>query len=198
MRVIGICGPVGSGKSTLARLLACEPGAVHLDLDAMAWETYAPGGPAYGALVARFGTGILRPDGTVDRRKLAQAALASPQAKADLEALVHPAVMDEVRKTIEHHRGRGTSVLLVEGALLLSSPHVDRSLFDAFLWLDVPREERRRRLVTSGLDREVVEQRLHAQQDLAPARDPRVYLIDGRGSPEEVARRAKVLLNRLG
>lgn len=198
MRVIGICGPAGSGKSTLAKLLACEPGAVHLDLDVVAWETYAPGGPAYGALVARFGRGILRPDGTVDRGELAQAALASPQAKADLEAVVHPAVMGELRKFVEHHQGQGTPVLLVEGALLLTSPHVDRSLFDAFLWLEVPLGERRRRLLTSGLDPEVVERRLRAQRDLVPAGDPRVYVVNGVGSPEEVARRAKGLLNRLG
>jgi len=198
MKVIGIAGPAGSGKSTLARLLARMPGAAHLDLDAVAWETYAPGGPAYAPLVARFGRGILRPDGTVDRGKLAQAAFSSPQTKADLERIVHPHVMGQVRAEAERHRNAGTRLLLVEGALLLSSPHVDRSLFDALLWLEVPLAERRTRLLASGLDPEVVERRLRAQQNLSPPDDPHVHVIDGTGSPEEVARRARELLDRLG
>ncbi len=198
MRVIGIVGPAGAGKSTLARLLAREPGTAHLDLDALAWGTYAPGGPAYAPLVARFGPGILRPDGTVDRGKLAQAAFSSPQAKADLERIVHPHVMGQVRAEAERHRSAGTRLLLVEGALLLSSLHVDRSLFDALLWLEVPLAERRRRLLASGLDPEVVARRLRAQQDLAPPEDPRVHVIDGTGSPEEVARRVRELRDRLG
>lgn len=198
MKVIGIVGPAGSGKSSLAGLLAREPGVARLDLDAVAWDTYAPGGPAYAPLVARFGTAVLRPDGTVDRGKLAQAALSSFQAKADLEAIVHPEVVAVVRRAIADEENKGTRFLLVEGALLLSSPHVDRAPFDAFLWLEVPVGERRRRLLTSGLDPGVVERRLRAQRDLAPPNDPQVHVIDGTGPPEEVARRARELLDRLG
>jgi dephospho-CoA kinase len=198
MKVIGIAGPSGSGKSTLARHLATEPGVAYLDADALAWATYAPGGPAYFPLVARFGEDILAEDGTVDRARLARAAFATPQAKADLEAIVHPRVMDEVRRAIERHRDAGTRILLVEGALLLSSPHVDRSLFDAVLWLEVPAEERRARLLDSGLDREAVARRLRGQRDLVPPRDPRVHVVDGRGEPEEVAARVAELLRAGG
>jgi len=198
MTVIGIAGPAGSGKSTVARLLSRRPGFAHVDCDELAWATYLPGGPGYSALVARFGTGVLAEDGTVDRARLARVALADPQAKADLEAVVHPHVMSEVRTAIERHRGAGTRVLLVEGALLLASPYVDRSLFDALVWLSAPRAERRRRLLSSGLDAEVVERRLAAQQDLVPPPDPRVHVVDGRGSPQEVARRVAALLDKLG
>jgi dephospho-CoA kinase len=198
MKVIGLSGPTGSGKSAVARYLAGQPGFAHLDGDALAWATYAPGGPAYAPLVARFGKDILCEDGTVDRASLARAALATPQAKADLEAIVHPRVMDEVRREVERHRNAGTRILLVEGALLLSSPHVERSLFDAFVWLSAPEEVRRRRLLASGLDPEAVERRLSAQRDLVPSKDPRVHVVDGEGSPPEVAGRVVALLGSLG
>lgn len=198
MKVIGIVGPAGSGKSTVARLLASQPGTVCLDCDALAWAAYHPGGPAYSALVSRFGEGILACDRTVNRTELARIAWATPQAKQDLERIVHPAVMAAIGQAIEEHAAKGTNWLLVEGALLLSSAYVDRSLFDAFVWLSVPEEERRRRLRSSGLDAKVIEQRLAAQHDLLPPSDPRVHIVDGSGSPEEVAQRVKGLLDRLG
>ncbi|MCX7751018.1 MAG: dephospho-CoA kinase [Candidatus Bipolaricaulota bacterium] len=197
MRVVGVAGPSGAGKSTLARLLARRPGFAHLDCDALAWAAYAPGGPAYAALVARFGKGILAPDGTVDRGRLAQAALASPEGKADLEAIVHPVVVDGIRRAIEEHRAAGTGVLLVEGALLLASPHVDRALFDLVLWVEVPEEERRRRLLGAGLAPEAVERRLQLQRGLQPPADPRVRVLHGSGAPAAVAERAAALLKEV-
>jgi len=194
MKVIGIAGPAGSGKSTVARFLAKRRGFARLDCDELAWATYRPEGSAYASLVARFGTGILAGDGTVDRARLAAAAFADPQAKKGLEAIVHPAVMAAVRQAVTEHRTLGTQVLLVEGALLLDSPHVDRSIFDAFVWLSVPEAERRKRLLASGLEREVVERRLSAQRALAPPQEPRVRVVDGRGSSAEVAGRVLALL----
>jgi dephospho-CoA kinase len=198
MRVIGIVGPAGSGKSTVARCLEGQPGVARLDCDELAWETYRPGRHAYSGLVAAFGEGVLASDGTVDRKRLAAAALSSSQGRHTLERIVHPEVMAAVAHAVAEHAAKGTKWLLVEGALLLASPHVDRSLFDAFLWIEVPISERRRRLVEAGLNAGTVEGRLAAQRDLAPPSDERVYLLDGRGSPEDVARRARALLDRIG
>jgi hypothetical protein len=66
---------------------------------------------------------------------------------------------------------------------------VDRSFFDAFVWLSVPEEERKARLLTAGLDEESVARRLALQADLLPPRLPNLLLVDGRGPPAEVARR---------
>lgn len=197
MKVIGIAGPAGSGKSTVARLLSCRPGFAYVDCDELGWSAYLPGRSAYAPLVARFGRGILDQDGTVNRSRLSAIALASPEAKRDLEAIVHPKVMAAVRRVIAEHQGRGTQVLLVEGALLLSSPHVDLALFDAFVWLSAPEAERRRRLLGCGLAREAVERRLSAQRDLAAPETPRVHVVDGQGPPSEVADRLLALLDTL-
>jgi dephospho-CoA kinase len=189
MRVVGIVGPAGSGKSTVCRILSRRPRILHINCDELAWETYRPGGPAYLALLSRFGEGILAQDRTVDRKKLGELISRDPKAKADLEAIVHPPVMEAVKERVAKARQEGKTLTLVEGALLLSSPHVDRSFFDAFVWLSVPEEERKARLLSAGLDEESVARRLALQADLLPPRLPNLLLVDGRGPPAEVARR---------
>ncbi len=189
MRVIGIAGPAGSGKSTVCRILSRRSGVVHIDCDHLAWETYRPGGPAYLPLLARFGEGILAPDGAVDRAKLRAIVFADPKAKADLEEIVHPLVMEALETILDRERKRGTKMALVEGALLLSSPHVRREAFDLFVWLSVSEKERQKRLLASGLDSKTVAQRFSAQADLVPPKIPNLLVVDGEGTPAEVARR---------
>lgn len=196
MRVVGIAGPSGSGKSTVARMLARRPGFAHVDCDALAWEAYRPGGPAYLGVLARFGRAVLNPDGTVNREKLGALVLSDPQAKKALEDLVHPFVMEALRKCAQRARAKGTKYLLVEGALLLHSPHVDRDFFDLFLWLSVPEEQRRERLRAAGLPEELIARRLRAQADLTPPVVPNLVVVDGTGPPAEVARRVLAVITR--
>ena len=77
----------------MARILAERTGVERIDLDRVAWETYAPGKPTCELLVDRFGTEILSSDGQIDRERLASIAFVSDAAREDLEAIVHPAVI---------------------------------------------------------------------------------------------------------
>jgi len=182
----------------VCRMLARRPGIGHVDCDQLAHATYRPGGPAYLRILSRFGEDILTPSGGINREKLAELIYSDPQAKHDLEAIVHPLVMEELKGEIRRHRELGTRWLLVEGALLLSSPYVDRSLFDVFVWLSAPEEERRRRLLAAGVPWESVEARLEAQRDLSPPKADCVYLVDSSGPPAEVATRVLSLLRDFG
>jgi len=146
MKIIGLAGKPGSGKSAIAQKLAGRPGVKWIDLDRVAWETYAPGMTAFDDLVERFGRAILGENGTIDRSRLGTIVFSDAEAMDDLEAIVHPAVAEHLRRVSHSALERGVQVLLVEGALLTVSRHVDRSDYDAIVWLDVPDEERRRRL----------------------------------------------------
>lgn len=189
MRVIGVVGPAGSGKSTVCRILSRREGVVHIDCDRLGWETYRPGGPAYLPILARFGEGILASDGTVDREKLGALVFSDPQAKRDLEEIVHPLVMDMVEQKLAEARKKEAKMALVEGALLLSSPHAKPELFDLFIWLSVNPEKRENRLRAAGLSEETIRRRFSAQEELVPPRFPNVIVVDGKGPPAEVARR---------
>ncbi len=191
MKVVGLAGPAGTGKSTVARMLARRAGFAHVDCDVLAWDAYRPGGPAYLGVLARFGQDILNPDGTVNREKLGTQVFSDPQARQDLEGLVHPWVMEALRKKAAEAKQKGTQYLLVEGALLLNSPHVDRDFFDLFIWLSVCEEERRRRLRRAGVPERLIEGRFAAQANLTPPLLPNLLVVEGEGPPAEVARRVR-------
>lgn len=150
MKVIGLAGRAGSGKSAVARYLAQQPAVEWIDLDIVAWDTYRKGTAVYKRLCAAFGNDIVSECGQIDRIRLAQAAFANHENQATLDAIVHPAVSEAVADIIRQHRQQGTEILLIEGALLASSPHVDRSIYDLMLWFEVPDAVRMQRLQASG------------------------------------------------
>jgi dephospho-CoA kinase len=150
MKVIGLAGRAGSGKSTVARFLAELPGIEWIDLDAVAWETYAVGTDVYKGLIDAFGESILSKTGDIDRARLAQAAFATPQLRQRLNELVHPAVSKSVESLIDDAKDRNVEILLIEGALLATSPHVDRSVYDRILWLETSDNARLVRLQAIG------------------------------------------------
>jgi dephospho-CoA kinase len=182
MIVVGLAGPAGSGKSAVARKVARRAGVAWIDLDRVAWSTYEPDGPAFHALLARFGPDILAADGRVDRGALAAKAFGDPASKRNLERIVHPAVNAALAASIGEERRRGRQVLLVEGALLASSPDVDRDLFGVILWLDVPFPVRGARLRKDGREHHAAR-----NDELTPSGD--VVRIDADASLDEVAER---------
>ena len=181
-RVIGLAGRPGCGKSAVARELADRPGVEAIDLDRVAWETYVPGTPTYDRLVLRFGCEILSDDGRIDRGKLANLALSNPTAQRELEAIVHPAVNERMDGFMQAAERRGARILLVEGALLASSPYVDRSIFDAVFWLEASDETRRNRLRSDAREE-------HADRMDAVGPDATTIVIDAEGTVFEVAER---------
>lgn len=100
MILVGLTGGIGAGKSTVARMLA-ERGAVIIDADAIVRSLQQPGEPVFDAIVERFGTGILLPDGTLDRAALAARVFAEPDELAALNAIVHPAVREQIARQLE-------------------------------------------------------------------------------------------------
>lgn len=182
MKVIGLAGNAGSGKSTIAQALSKRKSIKAIDLDKAAWESYQPRSPTYWRLVTRFGQGILDTEGAIDRTRLGAVVFSDERALADLNAIVHPAVINQLRETMSEEEAQGTHILLVEGALLATSSHVDRSLFDAIIWLDVSSGTRQSRLKAAG-------RKTHIERVLPRPRSPKVTTIDAEGSIAEVVER---------
>jgi dephospho-CoA kinase len=91
-----------------------------------------PGRPAWKAVVARFGPGILRADRTIDRARLGPIVFADPAARRFLDRLVHPLVLAEHKKAarrLERAAGGLPRILVVEAALTIEAGyarHYDR------------------------------------------------------------------------
>jgi dephospho-CoA kinase len=88
---VGLTGGIASGKSTAAKFFGAL-GVPILDSDQIAREVVEPGQLPLERLVERFGPTILTPDGHLDRPALRQIVFSDPKARADLEALTHPAI----------------------------------------------------------------------------------------------------------
>ncbi|MDQ2796133.1 MAG: dephospho-CoA kinase [Actinomycetota bacterium] len=115
---VGLTGGVGSGKSTVAALLS-QRGAFVIDADAISREVVEPGTPGFNSVVARFGDGVVGPDGSLDRPALAQIVFADDEQRAELNAIVHPLVGQRVAE-IEAAAVEG-SVTVYDVPLLVES-----------------------------------------------------------------------------
>lgn len=159
IRSIGLTGGIGSGKSTVASLLAGQ-GAWLVDTDAIARQLTAPGGSALPALADEFGTGIVGPDGALDRDRMRTLAFGDAAAKARLEAVMHPLIGAEA----DAQAARAGSRPIVFDVPLLTESKRWRQRVDRVLVIDCPQAVQVQRVMRrSGWTAEAVE-RVIAQQ----------------------------------
>jgi dephospho-CoA kinase len=97
---VGLTGGIGSGKSQAAGRFA-QLGAGVVDTDVIARELTAPAGAAMPALLAVFGTALRGSDGGLDRAAMRALAFADPQARARLEAILHPLIRSAAARQVE-------------------------------------------------------------------------------------------------
>ncbi|MCX7662425.1 MAG: dephospho-CoA kinase [Tepidimonas fonticaldi] len=96
---IGLTGGIGSGKSTVAAMLAAL-GATVVDADAISRASTAPGGAAIEPIRRAFGDAFITPAGALDRDRMRARVFSDTDAKARLEAIVHPLVRAEIDRRI--------------------------------------------------------------------------------------------------
>ena len=162
MYLIGLTGGIASGKSTVARRLV-EHGAVHIDADELARRVVQPGKPALAAIVEGFGREILQHDGTLDRQKLAEIVFHDDDARARLNAIVHPAVRELTSKLLAKIEGEDPDAVVVYDVPLLVEAAVDHP-FDLIVVTSAPKHTQVERLVEErGLDPNQAEARVEAQ-----------------------------------
>jgi len=188
-RYLGLTGGIGSGKSTVAAMFR-ELGAGVVDADALAREVVAPGVDALAEIAARFGPGVLRPDGTLDRERLGAMVFRDPALRAKLNAIVHPLVRDWMGavERAAADAAHGGLIVVHDVPLLAESGLADG--FDLVIVVDVPPELQVERLVSErGMTPDQARARLAAQA----SRDQRLAIadlvIDNSGSLEDLDRR---------
>jgi dephospho-CoA kinase len=111
VRLIGLTGGIGAGKSTVSAGLA-EKGAAVIDADAIVRELQQPGTVVFTEMVERFGPGIVGPDGELDRAAVAEVVFTDETALADLGAIVHPRVHEEIQRRLDLYEPTDRVVIL--------------------------------------------------------------------------------------
>jgi dephospho-CoA kinase len=181
---IGLTGGIASGKSAVAEELR-RRGAVIIDSDVLAREVVAPGTPGLAAVVERFGAGVLHPDGTLDRAALGRIVFADPVARADLEAIVHPAVR---ARAAELAAAAPPDALVVQVIPLLVETG-QAGAFDAVVVVDAdPETQVARVMARDGLDRAAALARLAAQASRADRLAAADHVVANDGSRADLVR----------
>jgi dephospho-CoA kinase len=180
--VVGLTGGIGSGKSTVSAALAAR-GAVIIDADAIARDVQQPGSEVLAALAERFGAHVLADDGSLDRAAVAAIVFADPEALADLNKIVHPAIGKEINRRVEAER-HGDRVVVMDIPLLTENP---REGLQAIVVVDVPEEVQVRRLVEGrGFDEADARARIARQATREQRLATATHVIDNGGTIAEL------------
>jgi dephospho-CoA kinase len=186
---VGLTGNIASGKSTVTELFR-RWGATIIDADALVREAQAPGTRVLAAIASRFGSAMLRPDGTLDRAALRQKVMNNPAALADLNAIVHPDVHRRRDELMRRAAARGDRIVVSDIPLLFEA--VDPAAFDVVVLVDAPVEIRRQRLLANrDLSPSDAERMLAAQLPSNSKRTRSDYVIDNMGDLAALERAAR-------
>ncbi|MGR0317850.1 dephospho-CoA kinase [Agromyces sp. ZXT2-3] len=181
MYLIGLTGGIASGKSTVARRLV-EHGAIHLDADQLARRVVEPGSACLAAIVDAFGDDVLRSDGTLDRQRLGGLVFHDDQARARLNAIVHPAVRELSGRLIAKAEQENPDAVVVYDVPLLVEAQVDHP-FDLVVVTSAPKRTQVKRLVEErGVDPIQAEARVDAQASDEERRAVADVVIDTGGT----------------
>ncbi len=183
---VALTGGIASGKSTVADLLA-ERGAVIIDSDVLAREVVEPGTAGLALIEERFGRDVLRLDGSLDRARLGAIVFADADARADLNAIVHPRVrrLATERRLIASASDPDAVVIDVI-PLLVETGQADR--FDTVIVVDAPEVAQLERLMArNGLSETDAAARLAAQATRAQRLAAATHVVDNTGGLTELA-----------
>ena len=195
MYLIGLTGGIASGKTAIARRLA-EHGAVHIDADQLARDVVEPGTAGLAAIAARFGDGVLRPDGSLDRAALGAIVFSDDQARLDLNAITHPAVGALGKALMAEAEERNPHAVVVYDVPLLveASKQPDYYAFDIVVVVEADAETRIQRMVTlRGMNEEDARRRVASQSTDAERRAIADVVIDSNGTIDDTLRQADEL-----
>lgn len=184
MRKIGITGGVGCGKSKVLDFLKEDLHARVYQADILAHEVQAPGTECCREVAEQFGELVLRADGSIDREILGSIVFADKEKLLRLNRIVHPAVNRKIEELIKMEEQRGTSLFVLEAALLTEK--VYRDMLDEIWYIYAEPDVRRERLrLSRGYTEEKIDAMFASQVSEEVYRDWCDRVIDNSGSFEK-------------
>lgn len=192
---IAVTGGIATGKSYVLDRFR-ERGIPCLDADQLAHGVTAAGTEATQAIAGRFGAAVLDPTGAVDRKRLGAIVFADPDARRDLEAIVHPAVYRAISAGVRAFELIGEAkIVVVDIPLLYETGHAEQ--FDKVIATVCPPDMQLARLKARGLTDAEARQRLAAQMPAVDKAARADYMIRTDGTFEETNAQVDRILNLL-
>ncbi|MEP7346721.1 MAG: dephospho-CoA kinase [Gemmatimonadaceae bacterium] len=197
MMVVGLTGNIASGKSSVARLLV-ERGARLIDADVLARRAVEPGTPGLQAITKRWGSGVLMPDGALDRAALRRVVFANRAELEALNAIVHPEV-ERLRQSdlvAAREQGDPAGIVICDIPLLFEAG-LEKS-FDRIVLVDAPAAVRLARLMEHRqISRDEAEAMMASQLPAESKRARAHYVVENDGTLELLQQRVATLWHAL-
>jgi dephospho-CoA kinase len=195
VKLVGLTGGIASGKSTVASILR-RLGAAIVNADELAREVVEPEQDAWKEIIETFGHDILRADKTLDRKKLRTLVFDRPEARKQLEAIIHPRVRALAERKINALKAAGSPVIVYEVPLLFEG--------QIHLWLrpvilvacDV-RTQKKRLLERDQLTESEAEKHIASQMSLEEKRKLADYVIENNGSLADLEQEVRSVLHKI-
>ncbi len=192
--VIGLTGGIATGKSTVSDLIRAA-GIPVLDADRIAREVVLPGNPAYHAILEAFGTGILQPDGRIDRARLGHLVFADADARRRLNAIVHPPVRRIIASRLKQLDAEGARFAVVDIPLLFETGDPTSYVEVVVVYAD-PAVQLQRLMARDGLSETQAMRRIAAQMPIDEKARRADTVIDNGGSLARTRAQVDALISR--
>lgn len=189
VRLVGLTGGIGSGKSSVSRLLQ-QYGAFIVDADKITHQLERRGTPVWAAIRETFGWAVLLADGQLDRKKLGHVVFTHADQRERLNAIVHPAVQQEIRQQIQWAQSHNIAVTVLDVPLLIEGG-LYRIVDQVWVVFADPEDQAQRIQVRDRVSYDTAWSRIRAQMPLKDKLTYADHVIDNRGEftqLEEVVR----------
>jgi dephospho-CoA kinase len=191
--IIGLTCNIATGKSTVLDYLR-RKGAYIIDADKLTHRAMQPGGPAYDAIVATFGRGILAAGGTIDRGALGRIVFADPALLRRLEEIVHPAVFVLAQAELDQTTA---PLVVVEAIKLLEAKRLLTLCQEVWVVTADPDVQLRRLVKGRGMSEAEARQRMAAQSPQAEKVKQATRVIANNGSRQALYAQLDAIWNEL-
>lgn len=194
--IVGLVGRAGSGKSTVSAALAAD-GARLIEADRIGHEVTDRDPEVRAGLIAEYGPDVYRPDGSLDRRRVAARVFADRGARERLDRLTHPRLVAGIDRALDALRAEGFRGLVVVDAALMLEWGFERRC-DAVLAVTAAEPDRLLRLhAARGWSADEARARLAAQRSDREFTAAADETVENRGTREDLVRAARAAVARL-
>lgn len=189
MVVIGLTGGIACGKTAVSSRLQ-ELGVRVVDADQVARDVVRPGTSGLDAVVDAFGRDVLLPDGTLDRKALGARVFGDDDARARLNAILHPRIAAESASRFAALAGQGHGFAVYDAALLVENG-MHRAMESLVVVTARPEVQRARLIARDGLSAAEADARIAAQWPLAKKVAVATWVIDNSGDRDALDARVR-------
>jgi dephospho-CoA kinase len=194
MKLIGLTGGVGMGKSTAAGFFL-QSGIQLIDTDDLARELVEPGQPALAEIQDEFGPGFLTAAGALNRLELARLVFAEPEARKQLEAILHPRIYERWQAQADVWRRQNCPLAMVVIPLLFETGA--EGAFDKIVCAACSPASQRDRLRGRGWTTEEIQGRLAAQLSVDEKMTRSHFVVWTEGSLASHRRQVEEIVKKL-